>query len=58
MTYFLLDAINNGSSAMTHKDITSAIKSKVNNYVRVHHSGTNQDIVEQDDLTPGLILKP
>jgi hypothetical protein len=58
MTYFLIEAVKNGSSAMTHKDITSAIKSKVNDYVRTHHSGTNQDVVEQDDLNPGLKLKP
>jgi hypothetical protein len=58
MTYFLIEAVKDGPSTMTHKDITSAIKSKVNNYVRTHHNGTNQDVVEQDDLTPGLILKP
>jgi hypothetical protein len=58
MTYFFIEAVKDGSSAMTHKDITSAIKSKVNDYVRTHHSGTNQDVVEQDDLNPGLKLKP
>ncbi|MDR3198001.1 MAG: caspase family protein [Planctomycetaceae bacterium] len=58
MTYFLIEAVKDGSVAMTHKDIASAIKSKVNNYVRTHHNGTNQEVVEQDDLNPALKLKP
>ena len=58
MTYFLVKAVEEGPRYMTHKDIKPIIRQKVQEYVEKYHPNTYQTVVEQDDLTPGMILKP
>jgi len=58
MTYFLIKAILDGPRTMTHKDIKADVRTAVDRYVSKNHPNTRQTVVEQDDLTPGLILKP
>ena|GEM_PF-5961140 len=59
MTYFLIEAIEKGEKGiMTHKDLKPRILQAVNQYVTRNHPNTRQTVVEQDDLTPGMVLKP
>lgn len=58
MTYYLIDAIKNGSSGMTHKSLKGSFEKKVQEYIRKNYPSAKQSVVEQDDLNPALILKP
>jgi hypothetical protein len=58
MTHCFIETIKNGSRNMTHKDIKQPVKGGVSQYSRHHRPNTKQTAVEQDDLTPGLRLKP
>ena len=58
MTHYLIKAIEDGKRGMTHKDIKPIIRQAVNEYVIKNHPNTRQTVVDQDELTPGMILKP
>jgi hypothetical protein len=58
MTHFFIETIKNGPRNMTHKDIKLPVRNAVTQYVRQHYPRAIQMVVEQDDLTPGLRLKP
>lgn len=57
MTKYLVETIENGSGSLTHKDLKPMIATKVLDYVKKTHQ-VQQTVVEQDDLDPGLTLKP
>jgi hypothetical protein len=58
MTHYFIEAIKNGSRTMTHKDIKQPVKDEVMKYNRRYRPNARQTVVEQDDLSPGLRLKP
>lgn len=58
MTHYLIEAIKDGPRSMTHKDIKRPVKDAVEKYIRQYRPNAQQTVVEQDDLTPGLVLKP
>jgi len=58
MTYYLINAVNEGPRSMTHKDLQPAIRKAVDEYVQKYHPNTRQTVVQQDDLTPGMRMKP
>ncbi len=57
MTKYLAETIENGSVSLTHKDLKGIIENKVLEYVKKRYQ-VQQTVVEQDDLNPGLNLKP
>lgn len=58
MTHCLIDAIKDGPRNMTHKDIKEPVKRGVEQYNHKYRPNAAQTVVEQDDLNPGLVLKP
>lgn len=64
MTYAFIQTVLEGPGNMTHKDVKPRVGSLVNQYIRNNrhiqsaYPNYRQTVVEQDDLTPGLILKP
>ena len=58
LTYFLIKTIIEGPRSITHKDLKPKVREAVDRYIGKTYPNTRQTIVEQDDLTPGLLLKP
>ncbi len=58
MTHYLIEEVKNGSHNMTHKDIKKPLKEKVTQYNQKFRPQARQTVVEQDELSPGLVLKP
>jgi hypothetical protein len=57
MTYFIVKGVLDGD-INTHKEIKSKVKESVEKYVRENYPGKTQTVIEQDDLSPALTLKP
>ena len=58
MTFCLVEAVLEGPKDMTHKDLQSKVGDAVNEYLKASRPYVRQTVVVQDELNPGLILKP
>lgn len=58
MTHCLIKTIIDGPADMTHKDLKAKVRAGVDDYIKRNRPNTKQTVVEQDDLSPGLRLKP